>query len=151
MNGEVGLLANGLDLRVGMCYDAWVRLGRIAHMPRKPALPPMIYRVEGMSDGRELRPRAFIDDFTGEAMPVVQDDRPTRVLPSGQELRDAHNRAETARKVAVIARHAPHLLGIKPKPMLTAPYVPGMRPIRTITVNGKSVAVYVKLDPIRRF
>ncbi len=56
-------------------------------MPRKPGLPLIANMViEGLSDGREVRAVSFVDDFTGQVMPVVQDTRPVRRLPTPNEM-----------------------------------------------------------------
>lgn len=110
-------------------------------MPRRPK-PCIPLVIEGLSTGREVRPREIIDDFTGEAIPVVQDTRPMRELPDGQALRDAHNRHKLAAKRAFLES-----VGILPsKPRLVAPSIAGMRAIR---VNDQ-FAIYVERKPWRR-
>ena len=71
-------------------------------MPRKPGLPPIANMViEGLSDGREVRAESFVDDFTGQVMPVVQDTRPARRLPTPNEM--ALRRKQIAQAKAELA------------------------------------------------
>lgn len=63
-------------------------------MPRKVKPGPAILKIEGLSDGREIRPKTYVDDFTGQAMPVVQDMKPVRAMKSAQEVKDEINRAK---------------------------------------------------------
>lgn len=71
-------------------------------MPRGMKPPPAIIRVESMSDGREIRPEGFVDDFTGERVVIPKDNRPPRRLVTPQEARDASNRAKLAGAKAVL-------------------------------------------------
>jgi hypothetical protein len=64
-------------------------------MPRKPKPPPIGHLViEGLSDGREVREKSYVDDFDGQVRPIVQDVKPVRNLPTGAELRAGLQRAK---------------------------------------------------------
>jgi hypothetical protein len=79
-------------------------------MPRKPKPPPIANMViEGLSDGREVREKSYVDDFDGEVRPVVQDMKPKRNLRTGAELRaeqQRKRRLEVERKQAQAQRMA---------------------------------------------
>jgi hypothetical protein len=106
-------------------------------MPRKVGLPPTIFKIESLSTGREIRPgSAGLDDFTGQPIDRVQDDSPIRELPDAQELQDERNRAKRAAAKALLEL-------VKPKPVMVAPKVEGMRPIGKL---GERVIYVHKAD-----
>jgi hypothetical protein len=80
-------------------------------MPRKPKQPSFDLKIEGLSDGREIRPKTFVSDFGGEVLPVVQDPSPAKVMKSAQEVKNEINRAKRA-----VARTILENTGILPKP-----------------------------------
>lgn len=59
--------------------------------------------VQSMSTGREVRASEFVDDFTGEVVKVIQDERPVKVLPSAQDLLDQDNMRKAAAQRAILA------------------------------------------------
>lgn len=63
-------------------------------MPRKPGLGPPILRVESLDDGREIRAKTFVDDFTQETREVIQDPREPREIMPVQARIDARNIAK---------------------------------------------------------
>ncbi len=73
--------------------------------------PPMV--IERVSDGREVRPRVFVDDFTGEELPMVQDTRPARSVANGWEVREREQREREAKARALLAQVMPEA-GPKP-------------------------------------
>jgi hypothetical protein len=104
-------------------------------MPRKPGLPVVMFKIEGLSDGREIRPATFPDDFSGQVLPVIQDARPARKLKSGNELTAERNvnkleRSQTVLRLSGIWASAPKLVELIPK---------GKRKIAMI--NGKAVLI----------
>lgn len=74
-------------------------------MPRKPKPPPVwdMY-VEGLSTGpvREAVPTEFVDDFTGDVMPMVQRPAP-RPKRHGRVMTDLAQRKLALR---VLAQHS---------------------------------------------
>lgn len=57
-------------------------------MPRKPGPPPTILRIEDIATGREIREASFVDDFTGQAIPIAQDieAKPPRIQDGQAEM-----------------------------------------------------------------
>jgi hypothetical protein len=109
-------------------------------MPRKPKLPPIANMViEGLSDGREVRERSYVDELDGNKVkPIVQDMRPVRKLATGAELRIAKQHADR------LAREAKASLVLQQagwdgyrKPVELVPK--GKRKIATL--NGQAVLV----------
>jgi hypothetical protein len=113
-------------------------------MPRKVGPPPVIFKVELLSTGREYRPNDVgVDDFGDQRIERVQDNSPARELPDAQELQDAANRAKRAdkRKLAEL------LFPTKPaEPKLVPKAIPGMRPVGELAGH----AIYVPKAPWRR-
>lgn len=119
-------------------------------MPRKVSLPPAILKVESLSDGREIRPKSFVEDFPeGRELPVKPDPTPARVMQSGNELLDARKRAKLAaqlnmlKAVGIVEDDRP-----KPPPKPVIPEKPGMRAIGKL---GDDRVIYVPLPPYRRW
>lgn len=109
-------------------------------MPRKVKSGPPILKIEGLSDGREIRDETFICDLTGEVKPVVQDMKPVRVMKSAQEVTNEINKAK--REFFDKVLHASLLA--KAKPVELVPI--GKRKIAEL--NG--MAVLVPRKPWRR-
>lgn len=82
-------------------------------MPRKPKPEPVIMVVQRMSDGHEVHAGAFVDDFTGQPMVMVQDARTEHTLDNTTTLTIAKTQAKAQAYAPVIA-----LLG----PTIAAPF-----------------------------
>lgn len=117
-------------------------------MPRKVSLPPMIFRIESLSDGREIIDETFVSDIgEHETLPMKQGPNPPRVMKSSNEIiaEIARAKADHAAKALELIVEA---LSPKPKPVQPqAPIVEGMRPIGKL---GRDRAIYIPADPIRR-
>lgn len=111
-------------------------------MPRKPRLGQE-YVIEGLSDGREIRPESFVEDFTGEVMPVVQDTKPVQAVPSAQDIRLRMQRDKQARAKAMVDT----LFGAKPEAEAKPPRVKGMRPVARL---GEGKVIMAPVPPWRR-
>lgn len=72
-------------------------------MPRKPKLPVPVLRIEGLSDGREIRSEVVAGDF-GEVVPIAPDTRPARYVltPKDIEGKAARNKAKQHKAVMVL-------------------------------------------------
>ncbi len=111
--------------------------------------PPIILKVEGLSQPLS---DTFTDDFTGEVLPVLAPEQRAGRTISGNEADLARHRAKAAKRKAVL-----ELSGILPTKAqtvgrLVTPTLINQRPIATLEVNGKPIALYIpKTDPIRRW
>lgn len=119
-------------------------------MPRKPTPPQPILFVQSLSTGRLITPRFVEDDLNpGELIPVAQDMRPARELPSGNELLTAAKQVKINKQMDMLKA-----LGIveddrpKPPPKPIVPHKPGMRAIGKL---GDNRVIYVPLPSYRRY
>lgn len=117
-------------------------------MPRKVGPLPPVLRIESLSTGHEIRPGSFMTDIGEcETLPMVQDQRPVRVMRSGNEILNEIKQRKIAAKRELLVT-----VGILPKPKVEpkpiAPVIPGMRPIGKL---GDSRALYIPLPPWRRY
>lgn len=117
-------------------------------MPRATKLPPPILRIESLSTGREMRPESFVDDFTGEALPMVQDDSPVRPPMDANEFDRARHRAKAEAQAEILRKAG--IIKSEPEPRLVTPTIPGMRPVAQLESRGKALAVYMPANPLRR-
>lgn len=110
-------------------------------MARKTKLAiPLV--IERLSDGQVVQPEVFVDDFSGEAVPVVQQARPARELASAQSVMDTANRRREAEARAMLVRTGL----VREEGRLVPPVQPGMRPVATIG----GLAMYIARKPWRR-
>jgi len=65
-------------------------------MPRKPSLGPGILRIEGLSDGREVRPSEYFDDLSQQWRPMAPDTALPRVIVSAADLTERKQLAKLA-------------------------------------------------------
>lgn len=72
-------------------------------MPPKPKPEPVIVVVQRMSDGHVVHAEAFVDDFTGQPMVMVQDAREVQALVDTTTLTIAKTQAKTQAYAPVIA------------------------------------------------
>jgi hypothetical protein len=119
-------------------------------MPRKVGPPPLVLRIESLSDGREIRPETFVSDFgEHETLPVKPDPRPARVMRSGDEIlneikqRKIDAGVNMLKAIGIIPDDRP-----KPEPKPKPPEVKGQRAIARL---GDSFAIMFISDPIRRW
>lgn len=121
-------------------------------MPRKPGLGPGIMRIEGLSDGREIRP-ALVDDFTGQPIPQADTALP-RELPSVDELVQTQQRKrahEAAQLCEWLGRAAnvPALCTDTALPKATPPQ-PRLAHNQVLTQSGLVMTVISKRKDWRR-
>src|SRR5882724_6088849 len=118
-------------------------------MPRKAKPRPIPLVVEDIATGERLGSEGFVDDFTGQAMPLAAVAKPAKgratcPRPIPQQLRNRLHEAKLAQARALL-----EATGILPKPLqgpkLVAPYRPGMRYVATLGGHG----VYVRMPPWR--
>ena len=113
-------------------------------MPRKAKdRPEGSLRIEGLSDGREIRPVAFVDDFNGLAVPMVQDTREARALEPAQVAIERKQRQQVATKRALLES-----VGLlrRAEPMLVPPKVAGKRAV-AIELGGEARAMMITNPP----
>lgn len=105
-------------------------------MPRKPSLGPRILRIEGLSDGREVRPSEYFDDLSQQWRPMIPDTALPRVMVSAADLTERRQRAKLAayQQVLIASGIWP---GRKPKTVELVPK--GKRKISEIA--GKAILV----------
>lgn len=111
--------------------------------------PPIILKVEGLSQGPT---NTFVDDFTGEVLPVLSSEQRQGKTISGNEADLERHRLKEAKRKAVLKLSG--LLPTKAETVgrLVTPTLINQRPIATLEVNGKSIALYIPIkDPIRRW
>ncbi len=78
-------------------------------MPRgKPKAPPLVLRIETLSDGAEVAP-PMVDDFTGQAIPVVQSKSKTPAADAQEQC--LADRRRVALEKRLILEH----IGMLPK------------------------------------
>jgi len=112
--------------------------------------PPIILKVEGISQAENGD--TFVDDFTGEVLPRLKGEERVGKTISGNEADLERHRLKRAKQDAVLK-----LAGVLPTRAetvgrLVTPTLVGQRPIATLEVNGKPIALYIpSIDPIRRW
>jgi hypothetical protein len=132
-------------------------------MPRPVKPPPVILRIEGLSDGRGVQLAADMADDFGEGViesKVVVE--PARKIKDGFTLRDEEwqqralaraitraDIAEAARELLIRAGRG-DLVGYEPEPKLVAPAKQGMRATAVMQTKAGPVAIYVIKPDWRR-
>ena len=126
-----------LDFQLVTWYDD--RDSEETDMRRKPRLNSS-FVIQRLSDGREVRPEFVIDDFTGERIAIVQDQRPVQVLPSADVVRAQHKRATRDMQRSFLASVGIGAMAmVKPGPKATE-----------FTIAGERYAIRQPSSPLRR-
>lgn len=118
-------------------------------MPRKPTEPPVL-RIEGLSEmGKAIdrpqspQPDVFIDDFTGEPLPVIKPEaKPRPDGPAAPDHREIKRKAEARdrlEKLSMLVR-----LGLEPGPDPIPPEPP--KPRRMVELIPKGFRKIGELD-----
>lgn len=110
--------------------------------------PPIILKVEGLSQGPT---NTFVDDFTGEVLPVLSSEQRQGKTISGNEADLERHRLKEAKRKAVLKLSG--LLPTKAETIgrLVTPTLPNQRPFAKLTVKGKPIALFItSTNPIRR-
>ena len=123
-------------------------------MPRKAKPGPQVLYVEVLGEdgpqavgGVEV---SFVDDFTGEVVPVARTQvgrarvgvQPEQVHIA-QVDEDLRAKRELLEAIGILPK-------AKPEAKLVAPKVKGMRPVREITLGGQRYSLQVEKKPWRR-